>query len=245
MIIKFIFLLVVVVVYTLLFLGTCVVMLSIKKHKKLYTLILGIISPICIILFNLFDIGIVSCFEDLIGYHLSVLNDVSTRVAIDAAIVNILVNLFVAFLGQPLIVRVDISNPQNLSEIQTSTKRPTKLQYTINVYFRNKFFKYIYEKANIKLRILCDEKISMAVDKEEEYSWINSKNSSKFIDINLCDMLGEEDIQGTSYLQLAILSNKSVQWDSNLTCKLKLNTSKKGLEWLGLLLWELDQKSVK
>ena len=85
----------------------------------------------------------------------------------------------------------------------------------------------------------------MAVDKEEEYSWINSKNSSKFIDINLCDMLGEEDIQGTSYLQLAILSNKSVQWDSNLTCKLKLNTSKKGLEWLGLLLWELDQKSVK
>jgi hypothetical protein len=102
-----------------------------------------ILSPICIILFYLSGISIIVPIMEKIQITDSVvLSNVSVRVAVDSAIVTLLVNVLLSFLNSPIKVEVEARSRQDLEQILVYCNRGSKIDYTVTIRSKYKWILY-------------------------------------------------------------------------------------------------------
>ena len=105
-----------------------------RGREKALAWAVSIVSPACIILFYLSGVSmivpILECFKITDNI---VLSSDSIRVAVDSAIVTLLVNMLLSFLSFPIKVEVEAKSRQDLEQVLIYCNRSSKIDYVVKV----------------------------------------------------------------------------------------------------------------
>lgn len=215
-------------------------------REKTLIFAIKVVSPIFIILFYLSGFSIIEPIVNKLNITNSIVNtSPSIRVAIDSAIVTLFVNTFLMFINAPIEVKVEAKNRQDLEQVVTYCKRNINVDYTICVNYRYKWVKKMLKKLNSPyLYIVNSRNTSISVDKKDEYeNIINSKNASQYIIINLTKLSDSDVTEDKLYFSLAVVSNKTVKWDSEIYTKIFIKN--KPINLIHKLFWEHKDERLK
>lgn len=198
------------------------------------------LSPICIIVFYLSNLSIISLFSN----NPTLQENKAIRVAIDSAIITLIINLVTELLNSAVNISVDSISLRDINEVQTYMDKPVKVQCNISVDYKNKFIeKLCNNHFNIMLHIKNSNFTSIDIDKSEEYDYcVNCENSSKEIIINLNKISNSDKNFVRGYFVLAIMSNKSIKISDYITYE--IDFTNRIINKLKNLLFNINAKSI-
>lgn len=216
----------------------------IKKigRERVLSLAVKVFSPACIILFYLSGVSVIvpilKCFKVTDNI---VLSSDSIRVAVDSAIVTLLVNTLLSFLSSPIKVEIEAKSRQDLEQVLVYCNRNSKIDYMVKVSSEHRWMLEWYKKYKEPvLRINNTINTSMALDREEEYeNVIDCSNASKYIDVHIKYFPESGKIYFTLFLQ----SDKTIKWDDVIKTDFYIGTSNK-LE-IHALFWQIKKSMVR
>ena len=225
-----------------------IVFICINRYgrDKTLTLAIKILSPVCIILFYLCDVSIIREVIKLLDIqNISILDSESIRVAIDSAIVTLIVNTVLVLLNSPIKVEIEARNSQDMEQVVTYCKKAVKINYSIRINFRYKYLKKIYRKyGQVFLQIKNSPYTSIAIDKEDEYGRILDTNTaSKYINIDILNISESSIVEDKLYIILEVVSNKTIKWDSKITTEIVVGNS--FLKKFNRLFWQVESSPVR
>jgi len=233
-----------VTIFTTCIICIAVLLIGIRKigREEILSWAMKILSPICIILFYLSGVSIiVPILNKLQVTNSAVLSSDSIRVAVDSAIVTLLVNTLLSIVSAPIKVDVEARSLQDLEQLLISCNRSSKVEYLVKISSKYKWILKWYKKHGMPiLRINNSKNTSIVVDREKEYeNIIDCSNSSKYIDINLANF----PLSNKIYFVLAIQSNKTIKWDDTINTDFYIwRRNKLGLN---ALFWHVKGSSIK
>lgn len=231
------------IIFLILILAVIIISALICGRNETYSLFIKCLSPICIISFWLLNISIVKPIAEVLNNYdiLNALEVASARVAVDSAILTLLVNTLLYWVSTPIDVSIDIRSSKDLYEIETFCNRSVRASCAIKVDFKRKIYKYLFwKKSLVHLRILNTDCTSIVVDKVSEYEGIiDDSKLSKYVDIDLTKLSPTPSIKDTLYMNLYIMSDKSIKWDREISIELK--TSNKASR----MLWRANECKIK
>lgn len=201
-----------------------------------------ILSPVCIILFYLSGISIIVPIMKIFQITDSVvLSNASVRVAVDSAIVTLLVNVLLSFLSSPIKVEVEARSRQDLEQVLVYCNRGSKIDYTISISSKYKWIlNWYYKHGEPILRINNSQNTSLVIDREDEHdNIIDCSNASQYIDIKLFHF----PQSGKIYFTLIVQSNKTIKWDDVIKTGFYIRGSNK-LQ-INTLFWQVKGSIIK
>ena len=143
-----------------------IVFICINRYgrDKTLTLAIKILSPVCIILFYLCDVSIIREVIKLLDIqNISILDSESIRVAIDSAIVTLIVNTVLVLLNSPIKVEIEARNSQDMEQVVTYCKKAVKINYSIKINFRYKYLKKIFTQENFESAAYSGRKVILVL----------------------------------------------------------------------------------
>lgn len=210
-----------------------------KKYgtETVFSKALKIVPPICIIIFYLGDISIIEIvFNALNITNSGITTSPSIKVAIDSAIVTLLMNLIFDFFGSPVHIRVLSRSSDNTDITILKKDKGSMIYYNIEIDYRKAVYRKFFEKiGGVVLRIHTTKWTSLQIDNEGQYGQVvDSSKASKYIDINLgrisqhpkrtCEKL---------YLRLIVSAKKNVDLDDEIESEILFPNSKLNkLSWM-------------
>lgn len=200
------------------------------------------LSPTCIILFYLSGISIIIPILNKFNItNLAITSSDSIRVAVDSAIITLLVNFVLSVLNSPIKVEVEAKSRQELDQVVTFCDRHAKIDYQIKLNYKHKLILDMYLRyLNPIIRINNTKNTSLNIDKEDQYEGIiNCSFASKYIDIDLSKLPNS----GRLYFTLLIQSDKTIKWDDEIKTELHIRNKEK----LGIhtIFWQVRKDTIK
>lgn len=230
------------------FLIVFVLYLISKKYgvEKVFSKALKIVPPICIILFYVGNISIIEAVFNTFNITNAVIsNNPSIKVAIDSAIVTLVLNLIFEFFGSPVHIRVLSRSSDNTDIVVLKGDKGRLIYYNVEIDYRKPFYRRLFDRnGGVVLRIYNTQWTSIQIDNETQYGQVvDSGNSSKYIDINLGKISQHsKKMYEKLYLRLTVSLKKDVDLNDEIISEVLFPNSK-----FNKFIWmfcELDYNSI-
>lgn len=197
-------------------------------REKMISLMNRIGAPIGIILFYLTNKSIILPVLKILNVNnTNISNNASIRVAIDSAIVTLLINIMLEIFYSPVKININIDTEQNLKQVITYCKKAVHLKVIIEIDFGRKWIKKLYKKyGGLYLNIKNTVNTSIAVNKEDEYiGIIDCSNASKYIQVNLTEFSNSFATLDKLYIDLLVQSDKTTNWNDYISIELLMKNN--------------------
>lgn len=199
---------------------TSILYIKLKGFTEYFRALLKIASPLVIIAFYLWDISLTKGVESLLNLSIPTLdNNISARIAVDSALITLLINFFAFLINSPATIDVSIRNRIDTAGLIIYNNKPVNLDIQLDYNFRYKWLgKVLLNFGNIRLRIKNTKWTSIDIENRADYDSgiIDFSNPSKYIDINLKDLITEAPGNRKLYFQLIVQSNKNIKMDGEI-----------------------------
>lgn len=149
----------------------------------------------------------------------------SARIAVDSALITILLNLLAFVVNSPAIINIMLDNKLDMTQLAImEQKRKYRLELSIFFDYRYKWLKKILNKfGGVKVKVVNTGWTSIEVDKRQEYAQgvIDYSNPSKYILIDINKLIPDERLNGKLYFELNVSSNTTIKSDGDITTEVK------------------------
>lgn len=204
---------------------TSILYIKLKGFTEYFRSLLKIAAPLVIIAFYLWDISLTKGVESLLNFSIPILeSNMSARIAVDSAVVTLLINFFAFLINSPATIDVSIRNRMDTEGLIIYNNKPVNLDIQVNYNFRYKWLgKVLLKFGMIKLHIKNTKWTSIDIENRADYDngIIDFSNPSKYIDINLKDLITESPGNRKLYFQLIVQSNKEIKRDGEISVSIE------------------------
>jgi hypothetical protein len=144
----------------------------------------------------------------------------SARIAVDSAIITILLNFLAFIINSPATINVMLDNRLDIPQLILTKGRNGKLDLSIFFDYKYKWLKKLINKfGGAKIKIINTGWTSIEIEKRQEYpsGAIDYSNPSKYILIDFNKLIPDDKLNGKVYFQLIISSNTTIKSDGEIS----------------------------